>query len=155
MHEVWEALTAIASLLTAIAIVFAFSQLLTARKQRHREFELVYVQRYWQIIDGLSFDISTEVSMESLQPHDLRLCMQYLRLCEDELDLRKRQFITDETWEIWAPGIAWQLNRQPFAQLKDTEVAHAFELLPNFIGESEISDPLIMNRFSRWWSGLR
>lgn len=155
MNEALETISAVVSALTVAAILFALIQLLTARKQRHREFELVYVQRYWQIIDGLSFDIGTEVSMESLTVHDLRLCMQYLRLCEDELDLRKRQFITDETWDIWAPGIKWQLNRQPFAQLMDTDIANAFELLPIFSGETNISDPLNMKRLARRWSGLR
>ncbi|WP_181578449.1 hypothetical protein [Arthrobacter sp. AQ5-05] len=140
--------------MTAIAILFAFSQLHTARKQRHRDFELVYVQRYWKIIDGLSFDVGNAVPMESLVTDDLRLCIQYLRLCEDELDLRQRGFLTDETWEIWGNGIKCQLARRPFSQLMETATADAFDLLPDSYQEG-IPDPLKMKIRARRWSGLK
>lgn len=38
----------------------------------------------------------------------------YLRLCEDELELRKEGWISGETWQIWQTGMVAQLRRWPF-----------------------------------------
>lgn len=40
--------------MTAVAVVSAVLQLVGSRTQRHREFENLYVQRYWQLLDGMS-----------------------------------------------------------------------------------------------------
>ncbi|MCC9068628.1 hypothetical protein [Arthrobacter cryoconiti] len=154
MHEIWEAVSAIASVLTALAVIFAIMQLVTARKQRHREFELVYVQRYWSIVDRLSFDIGVEIPVAGLNETDAKLCLQYLRLCEDELDLRKRRFVTDETWEIWKQGIRFQVARKPFAELMKSDVVKTLDLLPPFHIDPAKSDPLALSNFLKRWYGL-
>lgn len=39
----------------------------------------------------------------------------YLRLCEDELELRELGWVSTETWEQWRLGIRAQLNQWPVA----------------------------------------
>ncbi|WP_207346456.1 hypothetical protein [Arthrobacter sp. E3] len=155
MQEIWEAVSAVASALTALAVSFAIMQLVTARKQRHLEFELVYIQRYRALIDELSFDIGSEVEIEVLNPRDRKLSLQYLRLCEDQLDVRKRKFVTDETWEIWREGIRLQIGRQPFLALMNPDIIGKLDWLPGLAPSPRVFDPLAMSTVKTRWYGLR
>ena len=38
----------------------------------------------------------------------------FLRLSEDELDLRAKDWIGADTWKLWRDGMATQLRRWPF-----------------------------------------
>lgn len=139
------------AILTAVAVVFAVLQVVTARTQRHREFENMYVQRYWEILDRMTDRMYLNHEISRPTPDELRLAVAYLRLSEDELDLRKQGFITDRTWAIWSEGILAQIRAPIYA---DALLLHS-HLLPSltkFAGNGD--DPLTWRAISRWWSGL-
>lgn len=87
----------IAAAVSVWGIIF---QIIGERRARHREFENMYVQRYWDLMNSLP--IRFVQGHEDYSPNDnqsIALC-NYLLLCEDELDLRAQGFITDKTWKI-------------------------------------------------------
>jgi hypothetical protein len=158
----------IAWVATAVGVFVAVFAVRAANSQRRRQFETIYVQRYWALMDQLSLDAHKGCEPQSLDssghaaaiaagPHvsdtDQRVVRSYLRLCEDELELRREGWISRETWAIWRTGIAAQLDRWPFKPVwyevdkqtgphpPDRAVHEEFELLGAFINEGE-QDPL-------------
>lgn len=139
--------------LTFLAISFAVLQLVGDRTQRHREFENLYVQRYWTILDDMSDAFYLHASQAAQETEsDKRLIVAYLRLCEDEIDIRRQGFVTDRTWAIWADGICTQLEEEPYKRAFK-EIQSDLPSLSRFLVTG--SDPLLWSRVKRWWSGLR
>lgn len=137
-------------LITAVAIVFAVLQLVGDRAQRHREFENLYVQRYWALLDRMSYELYCGSGSESKE--DLRTVIAYLRLCEDEIDLRQQGFVSDQTWRIWAWGIREQLKQKPYHDQLKLTAADELKSLRKFLSDEK--DPLEWGWLKRWWSGL-
>ena len=108
----------IATIVTAVAIFFALLSLIGDRRQRHREFENLYVQRYWAILDRQSADFRLGVK-DKIGKSDRALALDYLRLCEDELELRKLGLVTKQTWNSWAEGIKNGINNPLCRELMD------------------------------------
>jgi hypothetical protein len=65
----------IGAIVTAVAVVFAVFQVVTARTQRHREFENMYVQRYWQILDRMTdrMYLNNEVALPTSEERRLAI----------------------------------------------------------------------------------
>lgn len=109
----------VATIVTAAAVVVAILSFIGDRSQRHREFESLYVQRYWAIQDRQSADVRLGLR-RPLRKADRALALDYLRLCEDELEIRKNGLVTNRTWKIWAAaiqtGIASPLCRELIAE---------------------------------------
>jgi hypothetical protein len=143
----------IAAVATTVALIVVVFQLVSERTSRHREFENLYVQRYWELMDRLSFDVPCRPAIERLNAQDGRACLAYLRLCEDELDLRKQGFVTDSTWTIWAEGIKSQSSAAPFADILKGQPDKQLPALRAFLKDNG-KDPLKRSRLSRWLSGL-
>lgn len=143
----------IASVVTAVAVIFVVFQLVGDRNSRHREFENLYVQRYWSLTDQLSFDPWSKPTRRSLSERDHGLCRAYLRLCEDEVELRIHGYVTDQTWTLWADGIRVQTNVEPFKEILGSEPEDQLLELRKFLKDGE--DPLKRKGLARWWSGLR
>jgi hypothetical protein len=105
----------IATIVTAAAVIVAILSFIGDRSQRHREFESLYVQRYWAIHDRQSADVRLGRNGK-LRKADRALALDYLRLCEDELEIRKLGLVTNRTWKVWADaiesGIATPLSRE-------------------------------------------
>ena len=139
------------SVLTAAAAIFAVFQLVGARTQRHRDFENLYVQRYWQLLDRMPDRLYLNHEIPAPDPDERRIVVAYLRLCEDEVDLRKQGFITDRTWAIWSEGILAQLQGAVYTKAL-VEHCHLLPSLTQFAHMRK--DPLSWNAFARWWSGL-
>ena len=141
----------LSSIVTATAAIFAVFQLVAVRTQRHRDFENLYVQRYWQLLDRMPDRLYLNHEISAPNPDELRLAVAYLRLCEDEVDLRKQGFITDRTWTIWSEGILAQLQ----GTIYENALAEHSHLLPSLTKFAHTrKDPLSWNAFARWWSGL-
>ncbi|WP_449372015.1 hypothetical protein [Arthrobacter psychrolactophilus] len=98
-----------AQIITAAALIIALFQIVGDRTQRLRERENLYVQRYWQLLDAMSPSLYEEGELALDSPTDRRACLSYLRLCEDQLNLRRSGFITDRTWKIWKDGMNTQV----------------------------------------------
>ncbi len=111
--------TFITAITTLGALCAAVGQLYLLGKQRRRDFEDLFVQRYWAIMDRLTIEaIECKPPKDrKVMPEDRRVIISYLRLCEDELDLRAQNWVSADTWRIWHTGIASQLKRWPFDEV--------------------------------------
>ena len=104
----------VASVVTAIGVLFAGFGVRSTLIQRNRQFEALYIQRYWSLIDRLS----SEAVVEQLRPlsakdhHTLRL---YFQLCQDEIEMYKRGWISSRTFDEWFTGMKVALTQEPFA----------------------------------------
>jgi hypothetical protein len=145
---------------TIAAIVAGYQNLLT-RRQRVRDFELVYVQRYWALIDRIR-----NAQDKEQRPPEVEL---YLELCEDEADMRESGQISDSTWEFWERGIVNAIRSNPYAEawleLRKSSPGNRFSHLRRIQaqldqGSDQRYDPLLdasgshRGGFWRWWRGL-
>lgn len=148
-----EWISAVSSAVTAIGVVFAFVQLVGARKASHREFENLYVTRYWQLLDR-SPDVllnSQTQSWTNLEIRKRHLLSAYLHLCEDEIDIRSSGYVTSQTWQIWAAAIQIQCEHPLFQAALENEPLQ-FGSLRQLIASGK--DPLRWSRAHRWLHGL-
>jgi hypothetical protein len=144
-----SALSLIVQTITLIAIVIGGWQLLVQNRQIHRDFESMYVQRYWTIMDRRSRTWTLEGQYDS---EDRVIARQYLLLCEDEIDLRARGRITDATWAFWGDAILTQATAAPYAAELTSSAPDEYLGLRAFL-ESK-GDPLHHQLFWRRSHGL-
>lgn len=133
----------IATCITAAGVLIAVLQLRASRVQRRRQFEALYVQRYWAIMDLLSLQALRGEHCEDVQPQDEKAAWAYLRLCEDELELRASKWVSTPTWTIWSWGMREQLQRWPFSEVWKRHVEsgdESFALLRRHMTEEDF-DP--------------
>ena len=104
-----------------LTAVFALRQ---SYLTRIRSFEMFYVERYWFLMDKMR-GIGLEPDDASRDRARASLAEAYLALCEDELDLRARGWITRQTSNIWAEGMRVQLAVEPFRSAYDFVVSEA------------------------------
>jgi hypothetical protein len=107
--------TDIALSVTAAGVIIALFGLRQSYRSRLRQFESMYVQRYWSIMDRLSLDALSNAACTKPDQADERAIRAYLLLCEDELGMRKQGYIADATYEIWAGWMRAQLGQPMFA----------------------------------------
>lgn len=136
----------IATCVTAFGVVVATLGLRASRRQRLRQFEMLYVQRYWTLMDQLSLAARRGTSGGPVPEGDEKVVLAYFRLCEDQLDLRKFGWISDTTWKLWSTGMEDQFQRWPFDDIWETTsslpgFARLRECAPNRFGECQPS----------WW----
>lgn len=132
-----DVFSAIVQALTALAIVFAAWQLMFHSRQMHRDFELLYVQRYWELMDRRTPGFALE---HEPTPEDRLVIRAYLQLCEDEVDLRRLGRVTDNTWGFWAGAMAERASAPAYAQELDLAGPDSYPLLRQLIGGR--TDPL-------------
>lgn len=97
-----------------VAIVSLILSLRASKRQRQRQFEAMYVQRYWVLMDRLSLDAYRGIGGDELSDEDQRAILAYFRLCEDQLEVRQNSWISDSTWNIWSGGMLDQIRRWPY-----------------------------------------
>lgn len=153
MSAGWEWANVIAQFATVIAVGAAFLQLIGARAAKHRDFENLYVQRYWNLMDAFEGDPWTATSIDGLEERDRSRISAYLQLCEDELDLRRNAFISTKTWGIWVDGMKSQCARPAYKDALNMLDPAELPALRDFIDNGN-KDPLKMNWFLRWWTGI-
>lgn len=140
----------VATIVTAGAVVVAILSFIGDRSQRHREFESLYVQRYWAIQDRQSPDVRLG-RKRRLRKADRALALDYLRLCEDELEIRKLGLVTNRTWKVWSDAIKSGIAT-PLAQELLAERSSEFEYVRRFA--LDLRDPYA--GWTPWakWNGL-
>lgn len=95
------------SAITVLTIAFAAVQLIFHTRQMHRDFESLYVQRYWALMDRRTPSFALDrVPTEGDRP----IIRAYLQLSEDEIDLRRLGRVTDHTWAYWSGAIVDQCS---------------------------------------------
>lgn len=153
MSTGWEWADVIGQFATVIAVGAAFLQLIGARAAKHRDFENLYVQRYWNLMDRFEGNPWTASSIDDLVDSDRSRVSAYLQLCEDELDLRRNGFISTKTWGIWVDGMKSQCTRPAYKEELNAMEQGELPALRDFL-ENGNADPLRMNRFMKWWTGI-
>jgi hypothetical protein len=143
-------------LLTAVGLLGAVLALRQAYRARLRQFEAMFVQRYWDILDRLSLEaLRGRPVAADIGEGDQKAIRAYVRLCEDELELRARGSISDYTYAIWAAGIRDQLKQPMFDQVWEqirAEQTFPYDRLSRLLEEGAGHDPC---RMPRWRRGLR
>lgn len=95
---VFDAITSIATLLAvgvaAVGVVFTLRQVKHQTRQQKLELGNLYLTRYWQIDDNL---LLSEKGTDDHARHRHR----YLRLCEDEYEAARRDWLDSGQWEAW------------------------------------------------------
>ncbi|MER6241068.1 hypothetical protein [Streptomyces clavifer] len=156
--ESWIALGAAVIALSALVV-----SSVSAARARVKTIEDAYVARYWQILDRFpARALVGEEGPPGETDEELRKTVRlYLRLCEDELELRQLGWVGGKTWEQWSPGIRAQINQWPVAEewapIRDRQRAPGqFTLLRKLDNGTE-PDPFqphsLPDRFMGRWRG--
>ena len=95
----------IALIVTALGVIGVMFGLRQSYRERLRQFESLYVERYWKILDQLSLAALKAPYAASLSPEDEKAIRNYILLCEDELQMRQSGYISDSTYTVWADGM--------------------------------------------------
>ena len=153
----------VALIVTAVGVLGAVIGLRQSYRARLRQFEAMYVQRYWKILDELSLEALRGAPLGKIGEADEKAIRSYILLCEDELELRKNGYIADSTYELWADGMRSQLEQPMFKNVwqhvqKEATGPGAFPY--RYLREVESlgtkdGDPLQISAPRRWLRGLR
>ncbi|GAA1866460.1 hypothetical protein GCM10009772_47340 [Pseudonocardia alni subsp. carboxydivorans] len=152
----------VGTIATAVGVLLAVLSLRAARLQRRRQFETIYVQRYWTLMDGLTADALAGRRTDTVSPQDEKAALAYLRLSEDQLELRREGWISHETWEIWSAGIKAQLDRRwPFDVVwqkvaeanRDAGPDAEYQLLRKFMNDA-VDPHTALPRRVRFWRAI-
>ena len=141
----------IISALTMLSIVFAVTQIVAQTRQMHRDFEALYVERYWALMDRRSGEFERGGKPRK---EDRLVIHQYLQLCEDEIDLRVEGRVTNDTWGFWERSIRAQATDPRYLAALRSSAAHEYPSLKALLRTKEAYDPLHWKASRRWWKGL-
>lgn len=78
----------IISYVMTLSLLFGALALRASQRQRLRQLEMLYVQRYWALMDKLSLSALRGTPQTTVGEEDEKVVRAYLRLCEDQLELR-------------------------------------------------------------------
>lgn len=146
-----DATMATTSIITAIAAIGIVLQLVLNNKQMHRDFETLYLQRFWSLQDEIQ---QQHLKSTTVPPYVIR---KYLELTEDQIALRAHARITSHTWQLWAPDIYRQCITEPYSSTLDNEPIDRFQNIRTLIQETKINstyDPLKYSRIRKFFAGL-
>lgn len=147
----------IALFVTAIGVLGVVYGLRQSYRQRLRQFEAMYIQRYWSLLDRFSLDLIMGSSTGQISVDDEKVIRSYFFLCEDELEMRAKKYIADDTYKTWAEGILEQLEQPMFKEVLNRlseEDAFPYEYLNNLLKGGKTYDPCGMLWWGRWLRGL-
>lgn len=153
----------IANAVTAAGVIFVVLQLRDAQLQRHRSFEDLFIQRYWHLLDNFSLAFheargqAPVGSTSGMTDKDLAGVRAYLGLSEDQVDMRRIGWVTDDTWAVWRDGILTALDKQPvravWEHVKESQ-PDEFACLRDLEDNGPLWDPIALSRLDRWRRGL-
>lgn len=154
-----EAVTALASTITAAAVIFAAIQVAFHNRQMHRDFESLYLQRYWTITDQRSRDFLVSGSHSA---EDEKVIHNYLDLSNDQVSLRALGRITDDTWRFWEEAIYEFIYSQPYYDYALEDAGLRYQHLWNMLEHhdhgvhdpDDYYDPLTWHLVRRKLNGL-
>jgi len=113
VSAVSAAVSAVVAVVALAGVVFVLTQLKLQRTQLHRELENLYVERYWLIMD--QYNEAALLPRRKGEAQRVGAIRSYLRLSQDECDLRTVDRVTDDTWREWRAGMTAQLADPAFA----------------------------------------
>lgn len=134
--DIWSLVLQIATL---VAVGVAAWQLLFHSRQMHREFESLYIARYWELMDRRSKRWVLKGQPTSM---DTTVMRSYLQLCEDEIDCRRIGRITDNTWDFWRDAIRSQAGTGHYQRVLEEAPMSEYPLLRKLLRLGASYDPL-------------
>ncbi|WP_371667362.1 hypothetical protein OG985_06960 [Streptomyces sp. NBC_00289] len=145
-----------------IALLTLITSSASAARARVKTIEDAYIARYWQILDSFPTEALVGIQGPTPLPEDAQRAVRlYLRLCEDELELRQLGWVGGRTWDQWRPGIELQLQQWPVADewnpIRDGQRAPSqFELLRRLATTPGYDpyQPTRLGRIARVWRQL-
>lgn len=143
--------------ITSMAILLAAWQILFHARQMHRDLEMEYVKQFWLIFEKASTSWRlTNFRGKPETDADRRAIVDYLQLCEDEVELRRSARVTDSTWRLWASAINSMLALEPFRSTLNGADEELYPELRTMLRTSEPAkyDPLTKGSFWRRFRGL-
>lgn len=146
--DIWSLILQVATL---SAVVVAAWQLLFHSRQMHRDFEALYVARYWTLMDQRSRGY---VLSGRLNRADRIVVLSYLQLCEDEIDCRRIGRVTDSTWKFWRSSIVAQASETASLDVLRSLPEGRFPQLRALLRDPVDHDPLAWNWLGRAFHGL-
>lgn len=147
----------IALVVTAIGVLGAVYSLRQSYRERLRQFEAMYVERYWSLLDQLSLSALKGSPFTEISETDERAIRAYIRLCEDELEMRQNAYVGDTTYRIWSDAICEQFKQAMFQQIWGAirkESTFPYSHTERLLGEGKNYDPLQMRAWRRHLRGL-
>lgn len=147
----------IALFITAACVLGVAYGLRQSYRQRLRQFEAMYIQRYWKLLDRFSLELLIGSSAGQISTDDEKAIRSYFLLCEDELEMRAKEYIADSTYSTWVEGIFEQLEQPMFKEVLTRlhkEDAFPYEYLNNLLERGKTYDPCGMSWWGRWLRGL-
>lgn len=121
------------------------------------------MDRYWKIVDGFSLKVLRGSACDVVSEEDDRNIRAYILLCEDELEMRKNGYISDNTYDLWADGIRCQFEQAMFRDVWEEvkeetrkNCTFPYEHLSVLLDAKTVraGDPLKMVHWRRWVRGL-
>jgi hypothetical protein len=150
----------IALVIAAVGAVGAVFALRQNFRQRIHQIEAMYVQRFWVILDRFSLEVTSRRQHAGrLRESDERAIRAYIRLCEDELEVRAEGWIGDTAYRIWRMAIRAQMKLPAFnivwqrVRTEDTSLYRRLDCLLDENGGGSY-DPCGMPTWRRWIHGL-
>lgn len=143
------------AIIAAVGLFLGLFTLRASQRQRLRQFESFYVARYWHLMDRLSLAALRGDDQSEVSDDDEKVVRSYIRLCEDQCELRRDGWIADATWKLWSDGMQAQFQRWPFAPVWERvrdEDEHQYEHLRRVLRGDERA--LTPSRWRRVISGL-
>jgi hypothetical protein len=143
--------------ITSMAILLAAWQILFHARQMHRDLEMQYVKQFWTIFANTSTNWRlTNFRGKPETDSDRRAIVDYLQLCEDEVELRRSARVTDSTWILWASAISSMMKLPPFRDVLDQADAELYPELRALLSSASPAqyDPLTRGRLWRRFRGL-
>jgi hypothetical protein len=147
----------IALIVTALGVLGAVFGLRQSYRERLRQFEAMYVNRYWSLLDLLSLDALKGSDPKVISNSDERAIRAYIRLCEDELEMRETGYISDDTYALWADGMREQLKQPMFARVWEEiqdERTFPYDHLAQLVGPDPGYEPCKLLPWQRRVRGL-
>jgi hypothetical protein len=107
--------SAIASIVAAIGVFFAYAQLRTSREIAQLQFEDGLAKEYRDLTAGIPTKalLGSELSEGEYQSAFDEL-FRYIDLSNEQVSLRQRERITQKVWEYWVSGIQANLALPAF-----------------------------------------
>lgn len=140
-----------ATIVTGFAVVLAVVPFFQSRRQRRRDADRWYVDRYWMLQDQKSVKQRIDGTISSVVP--LKVLHAELRLCEDELDARADGWVMNDSWTIWSPSIvALSKNSRAMKMLRALPQDEMVRLR-KFLHDQK--DPQSMGVLRQWLRGTR
>ena len=140
-----EWISAAASTVAAIGVIFAFWQLRVAKDIAQLQFEDGLAKEYRELASRIPTDALLGVALDENRYQDtFDEFYRYIDLSNEQVSLRQRKRISRAVWKNWSTGIEANLSLPAFSRAW-TEIqarSNSFQELRKLQSENYLEDPI-------------